>query len=63
MNSKKAFLIFNFLFIVIIPVMSQASFSGNDLGSEFNRAMDLYNKEKYAAAIRLFDTYLKNEQG
>ena len=42
--------------------MSQASFSGNDLGSDFNRAMDLYNKEKYAAAIRLFDSYLKNDK-
>ena len=62
MNSKKALLIFNFLFIIIIQVMSQASFSGNDLGSDFNRAMDLYNKEKYAAAIRLFDSYIKNDK-
>jgi tetratricopeptide (TPR) repeat protein len=62
MNSKKALLIFNFLFILIIQVVAQTSFSGNDLGSDFNRAMDLYNKEKYAAAIRLFDTYLKNDK-
>jgi TolA-binding protein len=62
MNSKKALLIFNFLFIIIIQVMSQSSFSGNDLGSDFNRAMDLYNKEKYAAAIRLFDSYIKNDK-
>ncbi|MCX6262141.1 MAG: tetratricopeptide repeat protein, partial [Bacteroidia bacterium] len=62
MNSKKALLIFNFLFIIIIQVMSQASFSGNDLGSDFNRAMDLYNKEKYAAAIRLFDSYIKDDK-
>ena len=62
MNSKKAILIFNFLFIIIIQVMSQASFSGNDLGSDFNRALDLYNKEKYAAAIRLFDAYIKNDK-
>ncbi|HBZ22705.1 MAG TPA: hypothetical protein DEO60_16340 [Bacteroidales bacterium] len=61
MNSKKALLIFNFLFIIIIQVLSQVSFSGNDLGSDFNRAMDLYNKEKYAAAIRLFDAYLKDD--
>jgi TolA-binding protein len=60
MNSKKAVLIFNFLFAIIIQVMSQASFSGNDLGSDFNRAMDLYNKDKYAAAIRLFDSYIKD---
>lgn len=61
MNSKKAFSIFNFLFIIIIQVMSQASFSGNDISSDFNRAMDLYNKEKYAAAIRLFDYFIKND--
>jgi TolA-binding protein len=61
MNSKKALLIFNFLFILIIQVMSQASFSGSDLGSDFNRAMDLYSKEKFAAAIRLFDAYLKDD--
>jgi TolA-binding protein len=60
MNSKKAVLIFNFLFAIIIQVMSQASFSGNDLGSDFNSAMDLYNKDKYAAAIRLFDSYIKD---
>ncbi len=60
MNSKKAVLILNFLFAFIIQVMSQASFSGDDLSSVFNRAMDLYNKEKYAAAIRLFDTYIKD---
>ncbi len=53
MNSKKAVLILNFLFFFVIQVMSQASFSGDDLGSVFNRAMDLYNKEKYAPAIRL----------
>lgn len=59
MNSKKTVLILNFLFFFILQVMSQASFSGDDLGSLFNRAMDLYNKEKYAPAIRLFDTYIK----
>jgi TolA-binding protein len=63
MNMKKAVLIFNFLFIIIIHVFSQASFSAVDLTSGFKRAMDLYNKEKYAAAIRLFDSYIKNGDG
>jgi TolA-binding protein len=58
MNSKKALLIINFFFAFIIPVISQVSFSGDDLRSEFNRAMDLFSKEKYAAAIRLFDSYI-----
>jgi len=60
MNSRRAILTLNFLFAIIIQVMSQVSFSGDDLGSVFNRAMDMYNKEKYAAAIRLFDTYIKD---
>jgi TolA-binding protein len=61
MNSKKAVLILIFLFAFIIQVTSQSSFSGDDLGSVFKRAMDLYNKEKYAAAIRLFDTFIKDD--
>lgn len=62
MNSKRVLFIFNLLFILIVQAMSQASFSGKDLGSDFNRAMDLFNKEKYAAAIRLFDSYIKNDK-
>jgi len=61
MNSKKAFLFFNFFFAFIIPVISQVSFSGDDLRSEFKRAMDLFSKEKYAAAIRIFDAYIEND--
>jgi TolA-binding protein len=60
MNSRRAILTLSFLFALIIQVMSQVSFSGDDLGSVFKRAMDMYNKEKYAAAIRLFDTYIKD---
>jgi TolA-binding protein len=60
MNSRRAILTLSFLFALIVQVMSQVSFSGDDLGSVFNRAMDMYNKEKYAAAIRLFDTYIKD---
>ena len=40
--------------------MPQVSFSGNELGSEFNRGMELFNKEKYPAAIRLFDSYMES---
>ncbi len=61
MNIKKSVLIINFLFVVVSQVISQVSFSGNDLGSEFNRGMDLFNKEKYAPAIKLFDSYVKND--
>ena len=63
MNRKKSVLIINFLFMVFSQVVSQVSFSGSDLGSEFNRGMDLFNKEKYAPAIQLFDSYIKNDDG
>ncbi|MDP4222459.1 MAG: tetratricopeptide repeat protein [Bacteroidota bacterium] len=60
MNRKKSVLILLFLWALILNGFSQAAFSGSDLGSDLNRAMDLYNKEKYGAAIRLFDSYIKN---
>ena len=60
MNRKNTLIIFILLFEFFSPVMAQVSFSGNDLSSEFNRGMDLYNKEKYAAAIKIFDSYVKN---
>lgn len=63
MNIKKSILILIFPLVVISQVVSQVSFSGSDLGSEFNRGMDLFNKEKYAPAIKLFDSYAKNDEG
>lgn len=58
MNRKKSVLIISFLFAFVFNGFSQIAFSGNDLESDFNRAMDLFNKEKYSAAIQLFDSYL-----
>ena len=60
MNRKNILLILSFLFAFVSQVLPQVSFAGADIGSDFNRAMDLFNKEKYAAAIKLFDTYVKN---
>lgn len=59
MNRKKTFLILSLLCAFCVEGFSQAAFSGTELGSEFNRAMDLYNKEKYAAAIVMFDNCVK----
>jgi TolA-binding protein len=59
MNRKKTILIFNALFISIIQITAQIPFVGPELGSDFNRGMELFNKEKYPAAIRLFDSYLR----
>lgn len=59
MNSKRRVLTLIFLFAMLLPAAPQTSFSGDDIRSDFNRAMDLYNKEKYAPAIMIFDDYIK----
>ena len=61
MNRNKLILIFSFLLIFIIQVSSQVPFTGKEIGSEFNRGMELFNKEKYPAAIRLFDSFIKSD--
>jgi len=61
MNRNKLILIFSFLLIFIIQVSSQVPFTGKEMGSEFNRGMELFNKEKYPAAIRLFDSFAKSD--
>ncbi len=59
MNIRKLLFIFILLFVATGQAVPQDSFSGDDIRSEFNRAMDLFNKEKYAPAIRLFDSYIR----
>lgn len=63
MNKKITFLIIGLLITVVADTIAQVSFSGRDLESEYNRGMDLFKKEKYPAAIRLFDSYVKNSDG
>jgi TolA-binding protein len=61
MDRKKIILIFSSLTIFIIHALSQVPFAAKELGSEFNRGMELFNKEKYPAAIRLLDSYVASE--
>lgn len=61
MNRNKLILIFSFLLIFIIQISSQVPFTGKEISSEFNRGMELFNKEKYPAAIRLFDLFIKSD--
>jgi TolA-binding protein len=56
---------YSFLLIILLlfPVMGvsgQVPFVINETGSEFTRGLELFNKEKYPAAIRLFDSFIKN---
>ena len=60
MNRNKNILIFSFLLIFLLPVSSQVPFTVRETGSEFYRGMELFNKEKYPAAIRLFDSFIRN---
>jgi tetratricopeptide (TPR) repeat protein len=53
-------LLFSLLGTSIQKVSSQIPFTSNEISSDFNRAMELYNKEKYPAAMRLFDSYIEN---
>ncbi len=49
------------LFSLTGKVSSQVPFTSNEMNSEFNRGMELFNKEKYPAAIRLFDAFIKKD--
>ncbi|HLN55352.1 MAG TPA: tetratricopeptide repeat protein [Bacteroidales bacterium] len=51
-----------FFLFIFSSSSGQIPFTDKELGSEFNRAMELFNKEKYPAAIRLFDSYLKDDR-
>ena len=60
MNRKRFILISALLFVFIIRAGSQVPFSKS---SNFTRAMELFSKEKYPSAIRLFDSYIRNNDG
>ena len=60
MNRIRPVLILFLLLITIFPVTSQVPFTGEVLASEYTRGKELFCKEKYAAAIRLFDSYIRN---
>ncbi len=50
-----------FLFMLLsASLFSQAPFTASEFNSEFNRGMDLFNKEKYPAAIKLFDSFIRH---
>jgi TolA-binding protein len=53
-------IIFLLAYVSLFNLKSQLPFSEN-FSSDYVRAMELFNKEKYPAAIRLFDSFVKNE--
>ncbi len=60
MNRNRFVFIFLFLFVFVIQSSSQVASTIKELNSDFSRGMEFYNKEKYPAAIRFFDSYIKN---
>lgn len=53
-----AFVILN---LKVIEISAQMPFTTRETGSYFLRAMELFNKEKYPAAIKFFDSYIKDK--
>ncbi len=56
-NAVRAFLVLFLLLFYTTVSLAQVPFTSDEINSEFNRGMELFNKEKYPAAIRLFDSY------
>jgi len=59
MNRIRYIFILSLTFIICGQAFSQVSFAGMEMTSDFERGMELFNKEKYPAAIQLFDSYIK----
>ncbi len=60
MNRNRFLVISGFIILFACKAGSQVAFTGQELRSDFTRAMELFNKEKFPAAIRLFDSYIRN---
>ena len=60
MNRNRCFFSLILLFLFSISSFSQVAFTGNEIGSDFTRGMELFNKEKYTGSIRLFDSFIRD---
>ncbi|MBN1107111.1 MAG: tetratricopeptide repeat protein [Bacteroidales bacterium] len=58
MNRNRYIALLSSLMLFVFQALSQVPFTEKDAGSEFLRGMELFGKEKYPSAIKLFDTYL-----
>ncbi len=62
MNRNRYFTTLSLLVIFSLNAVSQVFFTGNVLASDLTRGMELFNKEKYAAAIRLLDSFIRDNE-
>lgn len=60
MNRNRSISIFLFIFFLLSRVSAQISFTAKELNSDFDSGMELYNKEKYPAAIKFFDAFVSS---
>jgi TolA-binding protein len=60
MNRNRSILIFLILGLVACRLPAQISFTANEINSDFIRGMEFFNKEKYPAAIKYFDSFLNS---
>jgi TolA-binding protein len=51
---------FFILNLIVFNLQAQISFTANVINSDFDKAMEFYNKEKYPSAIIYFDSFLKS---
>ena len=62
MNKNRLILLYGLIFLLAAAsIKGQVPFTGDELRSEYNNALELFKKEKYATAIYLFDSYVKDE--
>ena len=52
-----------FAFLILQKVNSQVPFTAGEVESDYNRGMELFYKEKYPSAIKLFDNYIREYSG
>ena len=60
MNIKRNIVLLGLFTIVILKSAGQLSYTAKEQRSDLNSGISLYQKEKYQAAIRLLDTFIKD---
>src|SRR5659263_702281 len=63
MNRNRTVLIFFILSLLAFRLPAQISFTAKEINSDFDMGMEFFNKEKYPAAIKFFDSFLKSGKG
>jgi TolA-binding protein len=63
MNIKGSISLLVFVLIISLQASAQFQYTANDLNSDYKKGLALFEKEKYQAAIRLLDAFVKNESG